>query len=101
MIDHDSQTTAFYDLGGEGPIIHLAHANGFPPGTRRPLADALSDHYRVIALLSRPFQPSAQPQDTPTWPVYCPGRTLPSSPTPVTSCPWNVLQRQPTPFTAL
>lgn len=21
----------FHDFGGDGPLIHLAHANGFPP----------------------------------------------------------------------
>ena len=31
-----------HDFGGQGPLIHLAHANGFPPGTYTPFAQALA-----------------------------------------------------------
>lgn len=55
------------DFGGVGPLLHLAHANGFPPGTYRPLIEALTDHYRVVALPSRPLWPASQPESAPNW----------------------------------
>lgn len=38
-------------------MVHLAHANGFLPGTYRPLAETLADRYYVIGLPSRPLWP--------------------------------------------
>jgi len=55
------------DLGGSGPVIHLAHANGFPPGTYRPLAATLADQYHILALPARPLWPGSQPQSAPDW----------------------------------
>ena len=63
------------DLGGTGPIVHLAHANGFPPGTYRPLTETLTGHpadgagrsYHVIALPSRPLWPGSLPESAPSW----------------------------------
>ena len=56
-----------YDFGGKGSIIHLAHANGFPPGTYGPLANTFTDHYHVIGLPARPLWPGSQPSDAPNW----------------------------------
>lgn len=56
-----------HDFGGNGPVIHLAHANGFPPGTYRPLVDTLIHNYRVISLPSRPLWPGSQPVNVPDW----------------------------------
>jgi pimeloyl-ACP methyl ester carboxylesterase len=61
------QPPSVHDFGGEGPIIHLAHANGFPPGAYRGLAETLTGRYHVIALPSRPLWPGSQPQSAPTW----------------------------------
>lgn len=55
------------DLGGSGPVIHLAHANGFPPGAYRPLAAALADQYHIIALPARPLWPGSRPESAPDW----------------------------------
>lgn len=61
--------TAFpvHEFGGEGPALHLAPANGFPPGTYRALAETLTGSYRVFALPSRPLWPGSRPEDAPTW----------------------------------
>jgi pimeloyl-ACP methyl ester carboxylesterase len=56
-----------YRFGGTGPVVHLAHANGFPPGTYRLLAEALTDRFQVIALPSRPLWPGSRPESAPTW----------------------------------
>ncbi len=50
-----------YEFGGQGSIIHLAVANGFPPQTYRPLLTPLTADYRVVSLLPRPLWP--QPPD--------------------------------------
>jgi pimeloyl-ACP methyl ester carboxylesterase len=59
--------SAVHDFGGNGPVVHLAHANGFPPGTYRLLAGTLTSDYHVIALPSRALWPGSQPDSTPTW----------------------------------
>jgi pimeloyl-ACP methyl ester carboxylesterase len=61
------QIDLLHNFGGDGPLIHLAHANGFPPGTYRLLAETLTPGYRVIALPARPLWPGSQPQSAPTW----------------------------------
>jgi len=48
-------------------FIHLAHANGFPPGTYRPLAETLTDRYHVVGLPSRPLWPGSRPASAPDW----------------------------------
>lgn len=62
-----------HDFGGDGPLMHLAHANGFPPGTYRLLAERLTERYHVIGLPARPLWSGSPPapirsQDLPrTW----------------------------------
>lgn len=48
------------DLGGAGPYLHLAPANGFPPATYLPLLTPLFDEYRVICLPPRALWPGEQ-----------------------------------------
>jgi pimeloyl-ACP methyl ester carboxylesterase len=55
------------DFGGTGPVLHLAHANGFPPGTYRLMAESLAETYHVIALPSRPLLPGSSPSSAPNW----------------------------------
>ncbi len=57
------------DFGGDGPVIHLAHANGFPPGTYKPFAEALADRYHVVGLPGRPLWPGSRPESAPDWHV--------------------------------
>ncbi len=74
-----------HDFGGQGPLVHLAHANGFPPATYTPLAEALIEPpllglgshpeagerlgpgYQVVAMPARPLWPDSQPDEAPTW----------------------------------
>jgi len=56
-----------HDFGGDGPLLHLAPANGFPPATYRQLAARLTGRFHVIALLPRPLWPGSRPGDAPTW----------------------------------
>jgi len=61
------ETRFLVDLGGDGPVIHLAHANGFPPGAYEPLAAALRADYHLIGLAARPLWPGSRPESAPTW----------------------------------
>jgi len=58
-----------HDFGGDGPALHLAHANGFPPGTYQLLAEQLTSDFHVFALPSRPLWPGSLPQEAPNWQV--------------------------------
>jgi pimeloyl-ACP methyl ester carboxylesterase len=58
-----------HDFGGNGPIIHLAHANGFPPAAYRPFAETLTDSYHVVGLPARPLWPGSRPESAPNWHV--------------------------------
>jgi pimeloyl-ACP methyl ester carboxylesterase len=59
-------TTAFsrvpwIDWGGDGPLLHLAHANGFPPGSYRKLVAGLTGSFHVVSMSARPLW--SEPQD--------------------------------------
>jgi pimeloyl-ACP methyl ester carboxylesterase len=54
-------------LGGDKPVVHLAHANGFPLGTYRPLVETLTDRWRVVALPARPLWPGNRSMSAPAW----------------------------------
>lgn len=58
---------AWTDWGGEGPILHFAHANGFPPGTYRKMFAALVPHFHVVAMEARPMWPEAPVIPLPGW----------------------------------
>jgi pimeloyl-ACP methyl ester carboxylesterase len=55
--------------GGNGPILHLAHANSFHPGTYIELIEALKEDFEVHSVLFRPFYPEADPKDMDDWDV--------------------------------
>lgn len=49
----DGVELAYLDWGGEGPLVVLLHANGFCAATWAPIASALRDRFRVVALDAR------------------------------------------------
>ncbi|QRN93974.1 alpha/beta hydrolase [Archangium violaceum] len=55
------------DWGGTGPVLHLAHANGFPPGSYRKLIESLKPRYHVFTLRSRCLVPGADPRSMRDW----------------------------------
>ena len=57
----------FDDFGGQGPLLHFAHANAYPPGCYRGLLSLLSRHYRVLAVHHRPLWPDSRPEDADNW----------------------------------
>jgi pimeloyl-ACP methyl ester carboxylesterase len=55
------------DWGGTGPVLHLAHANGFPPGSYRKLIELLKPRYHVLSLRSRCLVPGTDPLSMRDW----------------------------------
>ncbi len=53
--------------GASGPLLHLAPANGFPPGTYRQLAEALAARVRVAAAPLLPLRPGTDPRSVRSW----------------------------------
>jgi len=50
-------SSPWIDWGGEGPVLHLGHANGFPPESYAKLIDALKGSFHVVSLPARPLWP--------------------------------------------
>jgi pimeloyl-ACP methyl ester carboxylesterase len=48
------------DFGGSGPLLHFAHANGYPPAAYAPLVGYLTRHHHVLAMLGRPLWPPSK-----------------------------------------
>ncbi len=61
-------TQTRFDYGGEGPPIHMAVANGFPPQTYTPMLEPLTVDYTIFSLPPRPlWRPTPPPETAPTW----------------------------------
>ena len=58
---------ATIDFGGDGPELHFAHANGYPPEAYAPLLRALTARYHVTATRLRPLRPGASPHGLRNW----------------------------------
>lgn len=66
-----SQSTPHVQLGGEGPVLHFSHANGYPPLAYRALLSPFIQTHEVIASLHRPlWQPAQQPQSLNSWQAF-------------------------------
>lgn len=57
----------YEDYGGEGPVAHFAHANGYPPGAYRALLQELAANHHVMAMRMRPLWPGARPEEISDW----------------------------------
>jgi pimeloyl-ACP methyl ester carboxylesterase len=63
----------FYDFnpGSQKPLLHLAHANGFPPSTYIRALTPLFEKFHVISFYARPFWPNCPPAETlKDWSVF-------------------------------
>jgi pimeloyl-ACP methyl ester carboxylesterase len=63
----DKKSIPFDNFGGEGPLLHFAHANGYPPACYRRLVAPLTDHYQVLAVHHRPLWPGTMPEELDSW----------------------------------
>lgn len=57
----------FHDFGGDGPILHFAHANGYHPKAYHKILQGLRSQFRVIAYEARPFWPNSNPLELHNW----------------------------------
>jgi pimeloyl-ACP methyl ester carboxylesterase len=55
------------DLGGAGPDLHFANANGYPVGAYRRLLATLTPRYHVQAMVARPLWAGSQPEALESW----------------------------------
>lgn len=60
----------FTDFGGDGPPLHFAHANAYPPGAYRPFITALTAHYDVLAMHQRPLWPGQDAAQLQNWHLF-------------------------------
>ncbi|MBI3240937.1 MAG: alpha/beta hydrolase [Chloroflexi bacterium] len=47
----------FVDFGGAGPLLHFAHANGYPPQAYKQLIETLTPRYHICSMPFRPLWP--------------------------------------------
>jgi pimeloyl-ACP methyl ester carboxylesterase len=55
------------DWGGDGPLLHFAHANGFPPAAYAVLLDRLAWDFHVVSWEGRPLWPGSDPTAIRSW----------------------------------
>jgi pimeloyl-ACP methyl ester carboxylesterase len=63
----------FYDFNqnSQKPLLHLAHANGFPPSTYAQALKPLLEKFHAISFYARPFWPDCPPSQTlKNWSVF-------------------------------
>lgn len=63
----DQTAIPYEDFGGSGPLLHFAHANGYPPGCYLPLIQLLASRYEVMAMCQRPLWPGSDPYSISDW----------------------------------
>jgi len=61
------QEIPFEEFGDQGPTLHFAHANAYPPGTYRQLLSQLAENSHVLAIKSRPLWPASNPEKIGSW----------------------------------
>lgn len=62
-------TIPFYDFGGDGSILHFAHANGFPPESYRLFVEGLLPSFHVLGIRQRPLWPDSQLDAFDSWEI--------------------------------
>jgi pimeloyl-ACP methyl ester carboxylesterase len=58
------------NLGGDGPPLFLAHANGYPPACYRQLTAGLTPHHQLIGLKHRALRSKPHPPAKIRWDSY-------------------------------
>lgn len=55
------------EWGGTGPVVHVAHANGFPPGAYGRMIEALTDRARLVSWRTPPLREGSDPGAVRGW----------------------------------
>ncbi len=61
ILNEGTEVHPLIDLGGAGPLLHLAPANSFPLGAYQPMLECLFNRFRVVALPPRALWPDPGP----------------------------------------
>ena len=64
------QKIPYLDFGGEGPLLHFAHANAYTPGCYRQFLSHLTAHFQVRAMKQRPLWPEQAPEQLSRWDLF-------------------------------
>jgi pimeloyl-ACP methyl ester carboxylesterase len=59
--------SSWREWGGNGPVLHFGHANGFPPGTYRRLLGQLGGEFSPVSVEARPLWSGADPGSIDDW----------------------------------
>jgi pimeloyl-ACP methyl ester carboxylesterase len=57
----------FVDFGGDGPLLHFAHANAYPPTCYQQFIEPFLANYHVLAMQQRPLWPGSHPEELTSW----------------------------------
>jgi pimeloyl-ACP methyl ester carboxylesterase len=57
----------YFDLGGNGQLLHFLHANGYPPECYKPFLELLQTGYHVFGMLLRPLWGASNPNEIQDW----------------------------------
>nr|MBC7244371.1 alpha/beta hydrolase [Chloroflexota bacterium] len=57
----------YVDWGGQGPLVHFAHANGFPPGTYSAFVKLLIPQFHVLGMECRALWGNQDPAQFRHW----------------------------------
>jgi pimeloyl-ACP methyl ester carboxylesterase len=58
---------AWTEWGGAGPVLHFAHANGFPAASYRSLIEQLTGSFQVVSMDARPLWSDSDPAELADW----------------------------------
>ena len=56
-----------FNPGSKGPLLHVAHANGFHPQTYQTSLHGLMEDYHILSYLARPFWSQESPDGLKHW----------------------------------
>lgn len=59
----------FEDFGGEGEILHFAHANAYPIKTYTSFLEGFTKRYHVLGMAQRPVWPESNLEDFDDWEI--------------------------------
>lgn len=63
---------SYKDFGGNGPMLHFSHANGYSPECYQRLLTPLTHQFHVIGHYARPLRSTtATRKNIPGWDVFC------------------------------
>lgn len=70
MTIEQPSTIPFHNFGGQGDLIHFAHANGYPPEGYKQLFQPFLAKYKVIGSKFRPLWGEQSPEAVNSWTIY-------------------------------